>query len=151
MLVKTIGKPTKRISIKEIKEACKFYADYLMGTKLANKIYLTVEFEQYEKGSDEYASCDWTDTNHYPREFEINIACDLSKKDTMLVLAHEMTHLAQYAKGDMKDMMRPARMIKWQNDLYDCEFDYWSAPWEREARGMEMELYVKYLQCKKRK
>ena len=152
MIVETIGKP-RHIPLSIVKKANIFYGEYLFGKnkKLFYNVKVTVAFEKFSRDNYDYAYCDWEFDNHRSRDFIITIDSKLNKRETLLALAHEMTHLAQYAKGDMKDMMRPAKMIKWQNNLYDCEFDYWSAPWEREARGMEMELYVKYIQCKKRK
>ena len=92
----------------------------------------------------DYAYCDVLEDNH--RSFVITIDRTISKKDTLLALAHEMCHVKQYAKGQLKDLSRPAKMVKWLGEKYDPDvIDYWSSPWEREARGMEMELYVKFM------
>lgn len=146
MLIETIGKPTQ-VTISLIKDAANFYARYLLGNKLNNNIYLTIKFERFKNGCNDYAYCDWMDDNHQAREFIITIDSRLSKKETLLALAHEMVHLKQYAKGEMKDIFRPTRMVKWHGNKYLYEeFDYWSSPWEREARSYEMELYVKFFE-----
>jgi hypothetical protein len=70
----------------------------------------------------------------------------LTKKETLLALAHEMVHLKQYAKGELKDIFRPAKMIKWHGDRYLTDgVDYWEQPWEIEAYGREKGLYFKFL------
>lgn len=145
MLIHTIGKPS-HVPISIIKKAANFYGKYLLGSKLFNNIDLTIEFEKFEKNNYDYAYCDWTDDNHCTREFTITIDSKLNKKETLLALAHEMVHLKQYAKGEMKDIFRPAKMTKWLGEKYlTDEIDYWEQPWEIEAYGREKGLYFKFL------
>lgn len=146
MLIETIGKPTQ-VPLSLVEEAIKFYGGYLLGNKLGNNIFLTIQFRRFETGCSDYAYCDYIDDNHRPRDFVITVDSRLSKKETLLALAHEMVHVKQYAKGEMKDIFRPVKMVKWHGDRYLYEeFDYWSSPWEREARAYEMELYVKFFE-----
>lgn len=146
MHIKTIGKPS-HISLPMVKKAANFYGKYLIGGgKLFNNIKLTLQFEKMESDEGDYAYCDWTDDQHYTREFVIGIDRALNKKETLLALAHEMVHLKQYAKGEMKDIWRPTRMVKWQGERYLHEqMDYWEQPWEIEAYGREKGLYFKFL------
>lgn len=141
MQIRTKGKPSK-IPMNECKEACKFFAEYLLGKRLAANIDLTLEFEQPDHDFD-LGFCSWDDDNDKPRFFTITINRNLSKKQTILTLAHEMVHLSQYAKGHLKDYVRGAARCKWHGKPYNVEeMCYWSLPWEREARGMEAELFV---------
>lgn len=146
MIIRTVGKSC-HVSTSIVKKAASFYGKYLFSnSRISNNIELTIIFEKFSDGTDDYAYCDWIDDNHCSREFEITIDKILTKKETLLALAHEMVHLKQYAKGELKDIFRPARMIKWQNQKYEInEVEYWSSPWEREARAMEMELYIHFL------
>jgi hypothetical protein len=146
MRIKTIGRPS-HVSLGIVKKAAYFYGKYLIGGgKLFNNIRLTVQFEHFNKNDGDYAYCDWTDNNDSCREFLIGIDHALSKKETLLALAHEMVHLKQYAKGEMKDIWRPVRMVKWQGERYlHEEMDYWECPWEIEAYGREKGLYFKFL------
>jgi len=146
MRIKTIGRPS-HVSVNMIKKAAYFYGKYLIGGgKLFNNIRLTIRFEKLENDEGDYAYCDWTDDNNNCREFLIGIDRVLSKKETLLALAHEMVHLKQYAKGEMKDIWRPVRMVKWQGEKYLHEkMDYWECPWEIEAYGREKGLYFKFL------
>jgi len=146
MLIKTIGRPS-HVSLSIIKKAAYFYGKYLIGGgKLFNNIRLTIQFEKVKSDAGDYAYCDWTDDNNNCREFQIGIDRTLSKKETLLALAHEMVHLKQYAKGEMKDIWRPVRMVKWQGERYlHEEMDYWECPWEIEAYGREKGLYFKFL------
>lgn len=129
-----------------VKKAAKFYGEYLMGKKLAENVNLTINFEKFDYGSRDYAYCDWIDDNHRSRVFIITINRNLSKKETLLALAHEMVHLKQYAKGELKDIFRPVRMTKWLGEKYsEDSIDYWDSPWEWEAFGRERGLYIKLM------
>ena len=131
-----------------IRKAALFFGDYLLGKKLSEKVNVFIEFDRHEDMDGDYAYCDIMDEN--PKWFVITIDRTLSRKDTLLALAHEMVHAKQYAKGELKDLSKPAKMVKWLGEKYDPDLiDYWSSPWEREARGMEMELYIKFLHSMK--
>ena len=63
----------------------------------------------------------------------------------LTVLAHEMVHVKQYAKGEMKDYIR-MKSVKFQGKIYnDEEMDYWDHPWEIEAHGREKGLYYRFI------
>lgn len=145
MLVTVVGRPVN-LKTTLVNEAVKFYGEYLMGKRLANNVEVTVIFERFKKGSDEYAYCDYEIVEPRLRCFEITIDSRLNKKETLLALAHEMVHVKQYAKGEMKDLFQPARMVKYKGEKYPCEdSDYWEHPWEIEAYGREKGLYIKFI------
>jgi hypothetical protein len=146
MRIKTIGKPS-HISLPIVKKAANFYGKYLIGGgKLYNNLKLTIQFEKMDHIDGDYAYCDWTDDSQQKREFTIGVDRALNKKETLLALAHEMVHLKQYAKGEMKDIWKPVRMVKWQGEKYlHEEMDYWECPWEIEAYGREKGLYFKFI------
>lgn len=146
MLIQTIGRPA-HVPIPLVKKATVFYGKYLIGNgKLYKNLELTIHFEKFSKDNCDYGYCDWIDDNHCSREFAITLDRSLNKKETLLALAHEMVHLKQYAKGELKDIFRPVRMVKWHGDKYLNEkMDYWEQPWEIEAYGREKGLYFKFL------
>ena len=145
MVVDTIGKPAN-MSLNMVKSAADFYANYLLGPKLSKNITLTIKFEKYPRGSNDYAECIWKYINHCSRDFEITIDRRLCRREMLLALAHEMVHLKQYAKGELKDYIKPARMIGWMGEKYlEEEIDYWEQPWEIEAYGREKGLYFKFM------
>lgn len=128
-----------------VKKAAKFYGEYLMGRKLAENVNITIKFGVLEDKND-YAFCDWIDDNHRSRVFMITIDSGLSRKETLMALAHEMVHVKQYAKGELKDIFRPVRMTKWHGEKYLLDnMDYWEQPWEIEAYGRERGLYIKMM------
>jgi len=65
----------------------------------------------------------------------------LDKEEYLRVLFHELTHVKQFVKGELKDR-RSKRY--WKNkDISDIEYD--NDPSEIEARDMEEILYCKYM------
>jgi hypothetical protein len=149
MLLRTAGKP-KKVPIKLCKEATRWFGKRLLGERLYNSIEVTIEFNEEELGSNIYGYCDWNDTNDRARDFTITVDPNLGKRNMLLVLAHEMVHVKQYAKGEMKDYVRLNR-VKWKGEIFDDdEVDYWDTPWEIEAHGREKGLYYKFLQYKRK-
>ena len=143
MLLKTSGKP-KKVPIKLCKEAVKWYGRHLLGDRLYHNVEVLIEFDDTGLNSNVYGCCDWNDTNDRARDFTITINPNLGKRNMLLVLAHEMVHVKQYAKGEMKDYVRMNR-VKWKGKVYnDKKIDYWEQPWEIEAHGREKGLYYKF-------
>ena len=112
--------------------------------RLYNKINLTLEFEKFSSNDNHIAFCAWEFENDHSRDFIISVNQDLNKRSMLMALAHEMVHLKQYAKGELKDYVK-ANKCKWLGEQYDSdELDYWDHPWEIEAYGRERGLYVKF-------
>jgi hypothetical protein len=62
------------------------------------------------------------------------------------VLAHEMVHVKQHAKGEAKDKFKKDKYITvWFGEKYDDDTSYWDQPWEIEAYGLENSLVAKFL------
>lgn len=50
--------------------------------------------------------------------------------DMLMILCHEMVHLKQYDKGELKLVKGGA---EWKGKFYEKETPYFDRPWEREA------------------
>ena len=147
MYLKTVGKPSK-VPVKLCKDAMKFYGKLLLGS-IYHRVSVTLEFDSSLSKTNAYAYCDWDDVNHKSREFTITVDPKLGKRNMLLALAHEMVHVKQYAKGEMKDYVRSSR-IKWQNQIIESkDINYWDLPWEIEAHGREKGLYIMFIEYSK--
>ena len=80
------------------------------------------------------------DCDHRPRDFEIEIHNRLDPKLYTETLLHELWHLYQHVRGDLKDKHQK-RLWK---GIDRSETDYEDQPWEKEAHGMEEKLYREY-------
>jgi hypothetical protein len=145
MKLSIVNKP-KKISFKLIRQAADFYAGILLSPQLNKNLYVKLMFAELDE---DYATASISDEEENwsrPREFVIEIDSSQSKRGILQRLAHEMTHVKQIAKGEMKDYVKMPSKVRWQDYIYECDendhFDYWTSPWEVEAYGNEKCLYV---------
>lgn len=148
MQIKTKGRPEK-VDIGLCKEATKFFSQFLMPSSLTDKLTITLDFTNKNLDKKEYGFCDFVNNGKTPRNFTVNVKNTFSKRYILIILAHEMVHVKQYATGQLKEFVR-ANRGKWKGDTFNYdEIDYWFTPWEIEAYGMENGLYVRYKNFKK--
>jgi hypothetical protein len=62
---------------------------------------------------------------------------------TLEVLAHEMVHVKQYARGELYVGAYSGKH-RWQGKWVSDNINYWDAPWEIEAHGRESGLFIQY-------
>lgn len=143
MIEVTGGTKNQRELVQSIAEWC---AVKLMGTRLSNRV--TVEIELRRDMGDTLGTAIWEDDNHRPREFtmEINSSNEIRLRKLLETVAHEMVHVKQYARCEMKDLLsRPINIRKWQgNEINTSNISYWDLPWEIEAYGRECGLFIRW-------
>lgn len=97
--------------------------------------------------TDAYGFClsnaDGEDRSDRPRTFEIELHNGMKLRRTLEVLAHEMIHVKQYARGELYVSADNER-TRWQGKWIRGEKDYWDHPWEIEAHGRESGLFIQY-------
>ena len=82
---------------------------------------------------------------HRPRNFLIELDTYMDEETYSLTLFHELTHMAQWIRGDLRH-----RYGKLCYSLEPVEnYDYEDQPHEIEAREEEIRLYERYLNEKK--
>jgi hypothetical protein len=79
--------------------------------------------------------CDWN-----PRSFLIEIQSNLDIEDYIVCLLHELQHVLQHVRGDLRDK----RGIRCWKGIDCSELNYEEMPWEQEAYQKEKELYEEY-------
>jgi len=72
------------------------------------------------------------------RTFEIEVDRTLKLRRLLETVAHEMVHVKQYARKELKSEN------VWQGKLISPTTDYWDQPWEIEAHGRECGLFVRW-------
>jgi hypothetical protein len=81
--------------------------------------------------------CDWK-----PRSFLVEIQSGLSAEEYVICCLHELQHILQHVRGDLKDK---GTIRCWKG--IDCSgLDYEEQPWEQEAHQREQELFEEYLE-----
>jgi len=122
---------------------CNFVAEKFMP-RLKDKITINLEFVSgLIKRENIYGDCIWEDEDYRPREFTIRVDAGMDMRKTLTTIAHEMVHVKQYAKDEMKQLFCTAK-IRFAGQYYDQDQDYWDRPWEIEAHGREVGLFVRW-------
>ena len=144
MYLTTRGKP-QRTQMQLVKQAVRWYARRLLGNRLNQVVDVELVFTFNDMDGNVHGYCDWNDSSYKARDFTISIRPNLSKKQTLLAIAHEMVHVKQYAKGELYDLTR-SRKCKWRGGVVDnFNTSYWDLPWEIEAHELELTLYREFM------
>ena len=73
------------------------------------------------------------------RTFEIEVDRSLPLRKLLTTVAHEMVHVKQYARKELKED------YNWLGKTYaPTKVSYWDQPWEIEAHGREIGLFVRW-------
>jgi len=142
-----------KLQKKIIREYGKWLGDELLGPKLTDLVEVQFVFDKtiHEDLTDGFTDWEFPDGNTPPREFTITIDPYLNIGPFIECLTHEMVHVKQYAKGELKQNMRQGVMVWKRVHKYDVSVmdnmdgNYHELPWEIEAHGRERGLYIKYL------
>lgn len=130
------------------KELVRFCAHSLMTSRLVNTLEVRIEFVDDLDHLD--GECDYEDYGDpRPKDFIVRIKDSLPLHKQLRTICHEMVHVKQYARGELRYMCRPARHTKFQGTLYPEDIDYWARPWEIEAFDKEKDLFTDWLKVKK--
>jgi len=117
-----------------------FYNRYLKRYK--------IEIEVLHRGllrEGVYGYCSVQDCDSRPRSFLIEIHNFLTIEDYIKTLLHELQHVLQHVRGDLRDK----RGVRCWKNIKCPDLDYEEMPWEIEAHLMEEVLYLNYLtDCK---
>lgn len=146
--MKIYTRGSTRKTQKLTKNLVKFCAENLMSSRLMESISIRVEFHQgpLDGVNDIEGDCFYEDDHDYrPKEFVVRVCDNLRLGKKLRTVCHEMVHVAQFAKGDMRYITKPARFTKFQGVLYPDELEYWDSPWEIEAFGREPGLYTRWI------
>jgi len=91
--------------------------------------------------------CEYTDTNFSPKAFTLEINKDLKGDELVKTVIHEMVHVKQYVKGQLKERYKPNHHHLWYKEMIIVNDDnFFDVPWEVEARELEEILFERYTQ-----
>jgi hypothetical protein len=150
--IKVIGRCT-RISKKLVRQAVSHYVSLIFSSRLAKNINIEIQFKRLWKNEQCLGSAypEQEEENGRPRHFVIELDSEMNKKRILMTLAHETTHVKQYAMGQLKYYTRVNKM-RWLDEVFESDYEiksdknYWFSGWEIEAAGHEQGLYVLFKQ-----
>lgn len=135
----------------QIIKAAEFYASILLTEKRAKKIILDIDINP---DIEDMASCVCEEDKKNPNEFTITIRGHEDDDDILRSLAHEMVHLKQHVKNELRTSLKLSKsgksktVVKWHGKTVRFtknEDHYFDSPWEIEAFGREGSLYYRYI------
>lgn len=143
MIIKILGK-TKAMESVEIKYATAFFAHYLMGLRLAKGLTIHVVMRE-DKTKKTYGQAIPIDMfERRPKIFVVAIEPRIGRNKFLQILAHEMVHVKQYAKGEMSVGFSNVKYNGKSYKLTESTEDYYNYPWEIEAFGRDRSLPLFY-------
>lgn len=81
--------------------------------------------------------------NSHPKEFYIRVDSRLPLKTMLSTVAHELVHVKQFSKGELYDSTVKGK-TRWLGKWMKRTPDYYDLPWEIEAYGREVGLFVRW-------
>lgn len=134
--------PNEKLTKKEIRDIVSFSGHLLLGKRLSNNIKVIVQNQKLKKL--EWGYCGPTDYhNSRHREFEILLNNSAGKRIQIITLLHEMIHLKQYARDELKCF--DSLNFRWLGRKVEIlPEEYETLPWEIEAHMSENILYTLY-------
>jgi len=101
---------------------------------------IEVKIRKFSKEDDAVGYCNMLDNN---REFEIEVSRDLTLKDFVTTICHEMVHVKQYARKEMTDDLVENGNAVWKRRKVNPNTKYYDLPWEKEAYRLQDKLAKK--------
>ena len=136
--VKGFNRKQKRI----VTDAALFFIDKLIHPRTINVLELTIVRKKL--WADGF--CQYEDSNIRPRSFILEISDLLNGEELIKTVAHELVHVKQYVKGELKERYKPNYYHMWHKELVIVNDDnFYDVPWEVEARKFESYLYNLYV------
>jgi hypothetical protein len=138
----TGGKEYQRKRVRSVIEYCQ----KMLMPKM-NELEINVKIRKFSPDEDAYGYCLALDGPRpdRPREFELEIHSGMKLRTMLETVCHEMVHVKQYARGELYESERQSKH-RWQGKWIDRDPDYWDRPWEIEAHGREIGLFVRWAQ-----
>ena len=133
---------------KLVEMATWFYIEKLVGKRLMRSLEIDIKLDRtLAKNHDMEGSCIFETNDIRPREFTIEIDSTMNIRNILITLAHEIVHLKQWAKDEMYEYVNSPKMVRFKGEkMHTDDMDYWDYPWEIEAYGRQLGLFIRF--CK---
>lgn len=133
----------KKVPREELRLATKIMLAHLLSRQMLRNITIYIRQKQNLRlsGLGVYAFVYSRDKRYPPRSFTIWLDTKPGKRTQLRTLAHELTHIKQYATGECRNLKNG--LVRWR-DRHCKESVSFFAPWEIDATGYENALYEAY-------
>ena len=127
--------------------AVEWYAEKLMGKRLMSGLEINIKLTRTLLKKDNMeGSAIWEDEYcRRPKVFTIELDSTCSIRNILITLAHEMVHIKQWAKDEMYEYCHTPALVRFKGEkMHMDEINYWDYPWEIEAYGRQLGLFVRF-------
>ena len=135
------GTKEQRANVRSI---ARFSAYKLMSKKLADTLTVKINLKKAMMLNDGcYGDViDDDDINRRPKEFKMRADADMSMRALLTTIAHEMVHVKQYARDEMREVVHAGyQVVRFNKAYFPLNMNYYEQPWELEAQGWEKSLF----------
>lgn len=108
---------------------------YYMIDKLLPR-FKTLDIEIVLKGKLDADAIGYCNAETNRREFVLEISKNLSLKELVSTICHEMIHVKQYVRKEMDVLVYDGKQ-RWKRSYTPDSTDYFDLPWEKEAYRLE--------------
>ena len=116
-----------------------------MGKRLMSGLEININLSKTLLSKDgNEGTAIWEDESIRPKEFTIALDSTCNIRNILITLAHEMVHVKQWAKGEMYEYVEQD-MVRFNKTKFNlANINYWDYPWEIEAFGRQLGLFVRF-------
>ena len=134
------GTAEQRANVRSIAQFC---ATKLMTRRLADTLTVKIKLKKQMMGIEgSYGDVIDDDFLPRPKKFTMRVDSDMLMRPLLTTVAHEMVHVKQYARNEMREVMKSGTVMnRFNGSYYPLSQDYWEQPWEIEAMGWERGLF----------
>jgi hypothetical protein len=135
------GTESQKKYVKSIVEFC----IKTMMPRMKNSLYVEIRLKKLNGSAHGYCLACNEDGERAdrPRTFELEIDKSMKMRNLLETVAHEMVHVKQYARSELYQNTRD-NTHRWQGKWLKKQLNYWDQPWEIEAHGREIGLFVRW-------
>jgi len=129
-----------------VNRATWWYAEKLMGKRLMNGLEINIKLKRnLLKKYNMEGSAIYEDDTRRPKNFTIELDSTCAIRSILITLSHEMVHIKQWAKEEMYEYYNTPKMVRFKGEKFSMDdVDYWDYPWEIEAYGRQLGLFVRF-------
>ena len=130
---------------REMAEDIAHFSLGILAPRLRNRLEVDIELINDLKVKENIAGdCTWEDSSYRPRHFTIRVDASQPKQYMLETIAHEMVHVKQFARGELKDTSSLTG-CNWNGKEVNYEkVCYYDHPWEIEAHGRERGIFIRW-------
>ena len=132
---------------KYLHEITHFALPLMMSKRLANTLEINYKIINNLYSKEDILGDAWSDEEgRYPKSFVIRLDANLPMREFLETAAHELVHVKQWATNQMREYSNQDEITAYNSKkINTAKVNYWDLPWEIEAHGREVGIFVRWV------